>query len=73
MEYIRRHYQVPAKRGALVEIRGGSNGDVCFTGQIVGSRGARLRVRVGARIGTYHPTDNIEYEEVQDGTQELDR
>ena len=55
MEYIRRAYGVPAKRGARVEFcwpEGSSR-----PGTIVGSRGARLRIRLDGDnyVGNYHP------------------
>ena len=60
MEYIRRTYGVPARRGALIE----HNPDgINFTGRIVGSKGAYLRVRMdgATRIWTLHPTWRVEY------------
>lgn len=56
MEYIRRAYNVPAKRGALVTFQG-------KPGVITGSRGAYLRIRLDGekRAGIYHPTWEIEY------------
>lgn len=56
LEYIRKTYQVPAKRGAHVI----ANGD---PGVITGSRGAYLRIRVEGRtkIRCYHLTWAMEY------------
>jgi len=56
MEYIRKTYCVPAKRGARVTFRGNS-------GTIVGSRQHRLRIRLDGvkSILTCHPTWKIEY------------
>lgn len=64
MEYIRKRYSVPAKRGARVRYTG-SPGNV-YDGSIVGSRGAHLRIRfddkpMGADIVDAHPTWKIEY------------
>lgn len=57
MAYIRRTYNVPAKRG--VRVRHAGHGD----GVIVGSRGQCLRVRLDGenRSRTYHPTWAMEY------------
>ena len=61
MDYIRRHYGVPAKRGMKVRIVG--NEGVRFDAVITGSRGAHLLLRIGGgrRSHQYHPTWNIEY------------
>ncbi len=62
MEYIRKFYNVPAKRGAEVTIKTPKMGDI--KGVIVASRGAYLRIRTSlpkSKILTYHPTDHIEY------------
>ena len=58
MEYIRQMYQVPAKRGRIVEYTGGDN--VRRRGYIVGSAGAHLRIRLDGEKLTrlYHPTDD---------------
>jgi hypothetical protein len=56
MARIRKSYGVPAKRGARVRVYGDD-------GQIVGSRGAYIRVRID-RTGTvhnFHPTDGVRY------------
>lgn len=60
MEYIRKTYGVPAKRGAKIEIN--SDG-IYWAGTIVGARGGYLRVRVPGceRILTMHPTWRIFY------------
>ena len=59
MEYIRKTYNVPAKRGTKVKIS--CDRDIEFDGVIVASKGARLKIRVNGRIGTYHPSYCIEY------------
>jgi hypothetical protein len=62
MEYIRRTYGVPAKRGMRVEYMSGRDYEL-MQGVIVGSKGARLRIRLdGDRCsGIYHPTYNLVY------------
>lgn len=61
MDYIRRHYGVPAKRGMKVRIVGTDG--MRFEARITGSRGAYLLLRLpsGRRSHAYHPTSNIEY------------
>jgi hypothetical protein len=61
MEYIRRHYNVPAKRGMSVQICGDDG--VRIPARIVGSRGQYLRLWIpgGRRSYLYHPTDALEY------------
>ena len=61
MAYIRRAYGVPAKRGGRVAFN--PHGQVRSIGVIVGSRGARLRVRWDGdgTTHTLHPTWRIEY------------
>lgn len=56
LEYIRKTYLVPAKRGVNVI----ANGDC---GVITGARGAYLRIRVEGRkkTGFYHPTWQMQY------------
>lgn len=60
MEYIRRTYAVPAKRGMRVRLMGPV---VKFEGVIVASQGARLRVRRddNGLIYTLHPSWNVQY------------
>lgn len=55
-EYIRKHYNVPAKKGGRISYDG-------KFGTIINSRGAYLRIRLDGetRIGSYHPDWNIEY------------
>jgi len=56
MDYIRRTYQVPAKRGGRIKYKG-------KLGTITGSRGGYLRIRLDGEswINSYHPTFAIEY------------
>lgn len=56
MEYIRRTYGVPAKRGMRVVIDG-------KPGRIVSSMGGYLRVRLDGELrpSNYHPTWRVEY------------
>jgi len=56
MEWIRRHYNVPAKRGMKVIAQGRK-------GIIVGSKGEYLRVRVEGEKNTisFHPEWEMEY------------
>lgn len=56
MQYIRRYYGVPAKRGMRVVAIG-------KPGVITGSDDARLRIRLDgeSRSGIYHPTWEITY------------
>lgn len=65
MDYIRRAYGVPAKRGARVNYTGGGFDDL---GTIVSAKGGRLRVRMdkpsmGGKTLTFklHPTWKVEY------------
>lgn len=63
MEYIRKHYGVPAKRGGKVKFVPYWNRYLECEGVIVGSRGAHLKIRMGdeKRAGFYHPTCDLEY------------
>ena len=63
MEYIRRYYGVPAKRGGRVTYTGGAKKTV--QGTIVASRGQYLRVRwdEGDQVKTMHPTWMLVYQE----------
>ncbi len=56
MDYIRRYYNVPAKRGSRVRFKG-------KLGTITGSRYAYLRIRLDSEKSSrlYHPTWEIEY------------
>lgn len=56
MEYIRKHYGVPAKRGVVIQFCG----KPCV---ITGSSGAYLRVKSkeDSRKMTLHPTWEVEY------------
>lgn len=56
-DYVRRYYQVPAKRGGRIKFRGRD-------GTIVGFRDAGLRVRLDddpKRVIPCHPTWRIDY------------
>ena len=57
MEYIRKYYNVPAKRGGRI-IYGASN-----YGTIVGSKNAYLKIRMNGetQIKSYHPTYLLTY------------
>lgn len=65
MEYIRRAYGVPAKRGGRIKYTGNPH-SVCF-GRITSARNGRLRVLLDDRVPGYrgrvtlHPTWEIEY------------
>jgi len=66
MQYIRKTYGVPAKRGgrvAYIDNNPNGDGDIKIMGTITGSRDAHLRIRLdGDRFSrNYHPTYNIEY------------
>lgn len=60
MDYIRRAYGVPAKRGALVQF---INAAKVERGHIVGSRGQYLRIRwsESGKTHTHHPTWRLVY------------
>lgn len=65
MEYIRRTYGVPAKRGT--RIRYTDPGGVTWTGRITSARGQYLRVLVDDRVPGYrrrlllHPAWQVTY------------
>jgi hypothetical protein len=61
MEYIRRYYGVPAKRGARVAYTGSKG--VTVTGVITGSDCQYLRIRLDGerRSFRYHPTWELTY------------
>ena len=71
MEYIRKYYKVPAKRGARVEfyddtyhfIYGFLANEKRKKGTIVAARGGYIRVRFDNVDGIYtmHPTWNLRY------------
>jgi len=67
MAYIRKTYNVPAKRGNSVRYEG------MLVGVIVGSQGEYLRVRFG-ELGTLtlHPTWRVEYLPATRRTKEYD-
>lgn len=59
MEYIRSHYQVPARRGGRITFQG-------KPGKITGAKGTSLLVRLDekpAEIVPIHPTWRVEYAE----------
>jgi hypothetical protein len=62
MDYIRRRYGVPAKRGARVHF---TEAEKAVRGTIIGSRGAYLRVRWDESGLTHmmHPTWMLVYVE----------
>ena len=70
LEYIRRTYGVPARRGMRVRYTDGDG--VIWNGTIKSAKGPHLRVLVDDRVPGYrgrlilHPTDNVEY--IQDAT-----
>jgi hypothetical protein len=58
MEYIRKTYNVPAKRGARIRFQGRK------VGRILSARGPHLRVQwdgLPRRTGLIHPTWAVEY------------
>lgn len=59
LEYIRRAYNVPARKGQRVRFTW--SGSEC--GTIVGARNGRLLVRMDSdgRLATLHPTFCVEY------------
>lgn len=61
LEYIRKTYKVPAKRGRLVVYHAQDGDDI--QGVIVGASGQYLRVRLGYNKHTsrFHPTWNLHY------------
>jgi hypothetical protein len=65
MDYIRRTYGVPAKRGARVAYTGSGKRQL---GEITGADGAHLMIRlVGSQHSLpYHPTWEIEYIDQQE-------
>jgi len=56
MQFIRKHYGVPAKRGLPVAVEG-------KRGVITGSCGSHLKIRIDGETKSrkYHPTWRIEY------------
>jgi hypothetical protein len=61
LDYIRRTYGVPAKRGQRVQYLA-SDGEL-VEGRITGSSGGRLRVRLDGNKQSFifHPTFNLAY------------
>ena len=60
MQYIRKYYGVPAKRGGRIVYTGGY---LPREGTIVGSIGAHLKLRLDGdnKASAFHPTWEIEY------------
>ncbi len=60
IEYIRRYYGVPAKRGGRVKYTGCGRDEL---GTITGTMGSHLRIRLdGLKIShPFHPTWELEY------------
>ena len=54
MEYIRKTYKVPAKRGMKILFRG-------KPAEIVGASGPHLRIKLDGMIVPIHPTWEVEY------------
>lgn len=69
LEYIRRTYGVPARRGVRVRYTDGAG--VIWNCTITSAKGPHLRVLVDDRVPGYrgrlilHPTDNLEYIQVE--------
>lgn len=68
LEYIRRTYGVPARRGVRVRYTDGAG--VIWNCTITSAKGPHLRALVDDRVPGYrgrlilHPTDNLEYVQV---------
>lgn len=62
MEWVRKNYRVPAKRGGRVEYAG-DNGSGPRMGTIIRADGPRLRIRLDGDdwAGAYHPTWALRY------------
>lgn len=60
MDWIRRHYRVPAKRGGRVEYTGDGKPEL---GTITSARGSQLRIRLDGHKHThcFHPTWELRY------------
>lgn len=60
IDYIRRQYGVPAKKGGRVEYTGGATPEF---GTICGAQGAHLTIRLDGMKHTlpYHPTWKLRY------------
>lgn len=63
MEYIRKTYKVPAKRGGRVRYTGDHNGKVARCGTIKSAIGGYLKILIDGEktARTFHPTWEIEY------------
>lgn len=79
LQYIRKTYGVPAKRGMRVRYADGAG--VVWNGAITSAKGPHLRVLVDDRVPGYrgrlllHPTDSIEYiqaDKISPGAKTLD-
>ncbi|WP_018900442.1 hypothetical protein [Rhizobium sp. 2MFCol3.1] len=62
MEWVRKNYRVPAKRGGRVEYAG-DNGSGPRFGTIIRADSGRLRIRLDGDnwAGIYHPTWALRY------------
>lgn len=60
MEWVRRNYGVPAKKGGRVEYTGGGGSKL---GTICGASGGHIRIRLDGQAFSmpYHPTWKIRY------------
>lgn len=60
LQWIRKHYGVPAKRGGRVEYAGGKKPEF---GTIAGASGSRLSIRLDGVKHTmpFHPTWKLRY------------
>ncbi|TXT24395.1 MAG: hypothetical protein FD131_4992 [Rhodocyclaceae bacterium] len=70
LQYIRKTYGVPAKRGMRIRYTDGAG--VIWNGAITFAKGPHLRVLVDDRVPGYrgrlilHPTDSLEYIQADD-------
>ena len=62
MDYVRKRYGVPAKRGGQVEYTSQLDGER-MRGTICGASGGRLHIRFGdnKRTFSFHPTWQLDY------------
>ena len=56
MEYIRKYYKVPARKGGKIKYKG-------KIGKIIGAHNSYLKIKLDGekRPGFFHPTYEIEY------------